>query len=154
MLPARWATDFRNDSINALVSYELEALDAYMELATALVVRELPRWRELGHRAVAGELASLVRPATRRASDVTSALKRAIPVWSRFFSFGAWRVGGAPDGRVSLHIAEFDPASQPLRLWLVGVIESTAQRAVAPELKVSITLGEMGFTPELACDLA
>jgi len=152
-MPARFATDFRNDSINALVSYELEALDAYMELATAMTVRDLARWRELGRLAVSGELGSFVRPALKRSPDVGAAVRRGATVWARFFSFGGWRVNSMADDRVALTIGEFDPASLPLRLWLVGVIEATARRAVRPDVSVTILLGEMGFTPELACEI-
>ena len=42
-MPVQYAEDFRQDSINALVPYDLEALDAYMELATSLVLRDLAR---------------------------------------------------------------------------------------------------------------
>jgi serine/threonine-protein kinase len=152
-MPQRYATDFRNDSINALVSYELEALDAYMELATAITVREVPRWRELGRQAISGELSSFVRPALKRSADVAAAVRRGATVWARFFSFGAWRVAPLEEDRVSLHIGEFDPASLPLRLWLVGVIEATTRRAVRPDVGTTITLGEMGFTPELTCEI-
>jgi predicted deacetylase len=56
-------------------------------------------------------------------------------------------------GRVSLQISEFDPASLPLRLWVVGMIEETACRATSSDVKVSITLGELGFTSDLAIEL-
>src|SRR5262249_4506081 len=45
-LPGRYAGDFVTDSFNVLVAYELEALDAYMELATLLVLKDVIGWRE------------------------------------------------------------------------------------------------------------
>ncbi|EYF05556.1 serine/threonine protein kinase [Chondromyces apiculatus DSM 436] len=153
-MPGQYAEDFRQDSINALVPYELEALDAYMELATSLVLRDLERWRDLGRNAVMGELQSLVRPLISRPSnDVTNIVRRGINTWSRLFTFGSWRVATGPTGRVSLHIGDFDPASLPLRLWLVGMVEETTRKAAGGGVRVTITAGEIGFTSDLACEI-
>jgi eukaryotic-like serine/threonine-protein kinase len=154
-MPARYADDFRHDSINALVGYDLEALDAYMELATSLVLRDLERWREVGRFSVGGELHSLVRTLfARPLTDIASLMRRGISIWSRLFTFGSWRVATGPTGRVTLHIGDFDPASLPLRLWVVGMVEETARRASGGGVKVTITLGELGFTSELACEIS
>jgi eukaryotic-like serine/threonine-protein kinase len=154
-MPVRYADDFRHDSINALVGYDLEALDAYMELATSLVLRDLERWRDVGRLAVAGELHSLVRTLfARPLTDIASLMRRGISIWSRLFTFGSWRVATGPTGRVTLHIGDFDPASLPLRLWVVGMVEETARRASGGGVKVTITLGELGFTSELACEIS
>jgi serine/threonine-protein kinase len=154
-MPARYADDFRHESINALVGYDLEALDAYMELATSLVLRDLERWRDVGRLAVGGELHSLVRTLfARPLTDIASLMRRGTSIWSRLFTFGSWRVATGPTGRVTLHIADFDPASLPLRLWVVGMIEETARRASGGNVKVTITLGELGFTSELTCEIS
>jgi serine/threonine-protein kinase len=152
-VPARWAADFRDDSINALLSYDLEALDAYLEIATNLGVREVKSWRDLGRRAVDGELAAFVRPATRASTDLHLAVRRGVSSWSRLFGFGEWRVEEQASRRTALHLTGFDPASLALRLWLVGVVEATLSRAMGRQVRATITLGEMGFTPELACEL-
>lgn len=154
-MPVRYADDFRHDSINALVGYDLEALDAYMELATSLVLRDLERWRDIGRLAVGGELHSLVRILfARPLTDIASLMRRGTSIWSRLFTFGSWRVATGPTGRVTLHIGDFDPASLPLRLWVVGMVEETARRASGSGVKVTITLGELGFTSELACEIS
>ncbi|WP_437676451.1 serine/threonine-protein kinase [Sorangium sp. So ce131] len=154
-MPLRYADDFRHDSINALVGYDLEALDAYMELATSLVLRDLERWRDIGRLAVGGELHSLVRTLfARPLTDIASLMRRGTSIWSRLFTFGSWRVATGPTGRVTLHIGDFDPASLPLRLWVVGMVEETARRASGGGVKVTITLGELGFTSELACEIS
>jgi len=153
-LPQRYAEDFLNDSINALVAYDLEALDAYMEIATAISLHEPSRWRALGRLAIGGELHNTVRSVLRPAPDLQIAIRRGISIWSRLFSFGAWKVGSATSGKVVLQIAEFEPASLALRLWVVGMVEETARRAASFDVRVTITSGEAGFTPELACEIA
>ncbi|MDC0741820.1 serine/threonine-protein kinase [Polyangium mundeleinium] len=153
-LPQRYAEDFLNDSINALVAYDLEALDAYMEIATAISLHEPSRWRALGRLAIGGELHNTVRSVLRPAPDLQIAIRRGISIWSRLFSFGAWKVGASQSGKVVLQIAEFEPASLALRLWVVGMVEETARRAASFDVRVAITAGEVGFTPELTCEIA
>lgn len=152
-LPTQYATDFRHESINALVGYELEALDAYMEIATSIVLPDTSTWRQLGRQAVGGELLSVLRTLLRPSTDLLALIRRGVSTWSRLFTFGSWRVAKSPSGRVSLHISEFDPASLPLRLWVVGMIEETACRASSSDVKVTIAQGELGFTPDLAIEL-
>ena len=152
-MPSAYSGDFRNGSINALVAYELEALDAYMEHATCLVVRDPGRWREIGRVAVDGELYNVVRTLLRPTLDLAAVLRRGTSIWTRLFSFGGWRVSARPDGRAELHIVEFDPASQPLRYWVAGVVEQTVRRAVRVDARVVITAGEQSFSPELICEI-
>ena len=152
-MPSIYSADFRNGSINALVAYELEALDAYMEHATSLVVRDPGRWRELGRVAVDGELYNVVRTLLRPSGDLAAVLRRGTSIWARLFSFGGWRVVARPDGRAELHIVEFEPAAQPLRYWVAGVIEQTVRRAVRLDARVVITAGEQSFSPELVCEI-
>lgn len=152
-MPSIYAADFRNGSINALVAYELEALDAYMEHATALVVRDPGRWREIGRVAVDGELYNVVRTLLRPSPDLAAVLRRGTSIWARLFSFGGWRVAARPDGRAELHIVEFEPAAQPLRYWVAGVVEQTVRRAVRLDARVVITSGEQSFSPELVCEI-
>ncbi len=152
-MPPAYADDFRNGSINALVAYELEALDAYMEHATVLVVRDPGRWREIGRVAVDGELYNVVRTLLRTTPDLAAVLRRGTSIWARLFSFGGWRVAARPDGRAELHIVEFEPAAQPLRYWIAGVVEQTVRRAVRLDARVVITSGEQSFSPELVCEI-
>lgn len=153
-LPQRYADDFLNDSINALVAYDLEALDAYMDLATSLSLHEPNRWRALGRSAIGGELHNTVRSVLRPAPDLQIAIRRGISIWSRLFSFGTWKIGSSAPGRVLLQVGEFDPASLALRLWVVGVVEETARRAASYDVRVNIAAGEAAFSPELACELS
>lgn len=153
-LPQRYADDFLNDSINALVAYDLEALDAYMDLATANFAHEPNRWRMLGRSAIGGELHNTVRSVLRPAPDLQIAIRRGISIWSRLFSFGSWKIGATNAGRVVLQVGEFDPASLALRLWVVGVVEETVRRAASYDVRVTIAAGEAAFSPELSCELS
>lgn len=152
-LPQRYADDFLNDSINALVAYDLEALDAYIELAASAFAHEPNRWRMLGRSAIGGELHNTVRSVLRPAPDLQIAVRRGISIWSRLFSFGSWKVGPSAPGRVLLQVGEFDPATTALRMWVVGVVEETARRATSYDVRVNIVAGEVAFTPELSCEL-
>jgi len=152
-MPEHYAAEFRNGSINALVAYELEALDAYMEYATVAVVKDPGRWREFGRLAVDGELYNVVRTLLRPAVDIRGVVRRGVSTWARLFSFGAWRVGATPSGRVTLAIGELDAVAQPLRSWIVGVVEQTIRRAVRTDLRVTITSGEQDFAPELSFEV-
>ena len=48
---------------------------------------------------------------------------------------------------------EFEPAAQPLRYWVAGIVEQTARRAVRSDARVVITGGEQSFSPELVCEI-
>jgi serine/threonine-protein kinase len=152
-MPEKYAGELRNDSINALVAYDLEALDAYMELATTIAVREPARWKELGRLAVDGELHNVVRTLLRPEIELPTLLRRGISVWARLFSFGTWRVTTLANGRAGLHLGELDPAATPLRQWIVGVVEQIARRAVRADVRAIILQGEQSFTPEMICEL-
>jgi serine/threonine-protein kinase len=152
-MPEVHAREFRDGAINALVAYRLEALDAYMERATATLLRDAGRWREFGRLAVDGELHNVVRTLLRPAVDTAAVVRRGVSIWARLFSFGNWQVGSASGGKVSLTIGELDPAAQPLRLWIAGVVEQTIRRAVRADLRVVVTGGEQDFAPEMACEI-
>jgi serine/threonine-protein kinase len=152
-MPDPLSAELRAGSINALVAYPLEALDAYMERATAILLRDPGRWREFGRLAVDGELYNVVRTLLRPSIDVGGVIRRGISTWARLFSFGAWRVGAAQNGKVALTIGELDAVSLPLRLWMVGVIEQTTRRAVRADLRVMIVEGDHDFVPEMLCEI-
>lgn len=151
-LPAAYAEDFRNDSINALLSYDLEALDAYMELANDLILSRGSDWRLLGQEAVA-ELEPALRTALQPTETLASAVRRGIYVWSRLLTFGQWHVEPRSEGSVRLVIASFEAASSPLRQWLVGLIEKTLQRAADGDTVVTVVSGDAPYSPELACEI-
>ena len=149
-LPQRYQADFSNNTINSMVSYDLDAIHAYMELATVVAVHDLTTWREIGRRSVCGELHNSVRTLLR-SGDLAGVVKRGIAVWSQLVSFGAWTFVSAP--KVVVHVSAFEPASLPLRLWLVGVVEETTRQATGVEVTARTFLGELSFSPELAWEL-
>ncbi len=153
-MPEEYASDFRNDSINALVAYDIEALDAYMELASGLIGIDASKWREAGRLAVDGELNTMVKSLLRPAVDVLSLLKRGVAIWSRLFDFGTWRATSSPAGRVLLNVTEFDAVGLPLRWWVTGVVEQTARRAVRVDAKATIVIGEQEFVPDLSFEIS
>jgi serine/threonine-protein kinase len=152
-LPEAHAREFQDGAINALVAYKLEALDAYMERATAMLLRDAGRWREFGRLAVDGELHNVVRTLLRPAVDTGAVVRRGVSTWARLFSFGTWQVSGAPGSKVTLTIKELDAMAQPLRLWLAGVVEQTLRRSVRADLRVVITSGEHDFASEMVCEI-
>jgi serine/threonine-protein kinase len=153
-LDGKHADDVRAGAINALVSYDLETLDAYLELASIALVRDRTAWRRIGREAVDGELAGFLRAALRPAPDLAAAVRRGVSVWQRLFSFGSWRVVASGSGEVTVHVAEFEAASLSLRQWVVGVIEATCERAVSRPVRGTISAGAGDFERELSCELA
>ena len=152
-LPPRYVSDFIQGSINAMVRYDLEELDAYMEVATELLLHDVDRWKDLGRHAVSGELHNVVKSLLRPSPDFASLVRRGALVWAPLVCFGQWRVSTSLSGRTLLQVTEFDPAASTLRHWIAGMVEETARRAIGTDAKVTITGGEMGFTPELTCEI-
>jgi serine/threonine-protein kinase len=152
-LPSRYAPDFLHNSLNAIVPYELEELDVFMELATELLLHEVEGWREIGRHAVGGELFSMVRTLLRPSPDYLSLVRRGAPIWAQLFTFGVWRASTSPQGRALLQIVDFEPAASSLRYFVVGMVEETARRAIGADVKVNITSGEMAFSPYLVCEI-
>jgi len=97
-LPPKYTADFVQGSINAMVRYDLEELDAYMEVATELLLHEVERWRELGRHAVGGELYNVVKSLLRPSADYASLVRRGALVWAPLVCFGQWRVSASPSG--------------------------------------------------------
>ena len=95
-------------------------------------------------------MTAILSEETRMRDEITAVGKS---LFDRLFTFGSWRVATGPTGKVSLHIGDFDPASLPLRLWLVGMVEETTRKAAGGGAKVTITAGEIGFTSDLACEI-
>src|SRR5262249_52934769 len=60
-MPEEYAVDLRNNSINAMVAYELEAIEAYLHIATEVALREVDGWRGLGRASADGSLAQFLK---------------------------------------------------------------------------------------------
>jgi serine/threonine-protein kinase len=149
-LPKQCAADFHG-GINALILYDLETLNAFMEVATALVLQDVAQWRELGRQALT-ELEPTLRATLQPAKDLSTAARRGVHGWSRLLDFGEWHVR-SDDTSTILHLTGFEPAPLALRLWLVGLVEETLRRVIGPTTRVTIMSGEAAFAPELICKL-
>lgn len=151
-LPPKYASDFVQGSINTIIKYDLEELDAYMELATEIVLKDVEKWKQSGRHAVGGELVKVVGSLLRPSPDFSSLIKRGCVVWTPLL-FGSWKPV-PPTARTLLQVVDFDAAPSSLRHWIAGMLEETARRAVDPEAKVNIVAGEMGFSPTITFEFA
>jgi eukaryotic-like serine/threonine-protein kinase len=152
-LDEQHASEFRFGTLQAIVHYDLEAVTAYLERATARLYADDPSWcRAAGAAAVGTELAAVLRPALRPARPI-GALRRLIPIVSRFFDFGRWETHAERENLVCVRVADFDPASLCLRLFVVGVIESSLS-ACGTGADVVIARGEAAFSPHLVLDVS
>jgi hypothetical protein len=160
-LPAELAEMYRADAFNALVWYDLEALDTLLEAATAIVLGgDVATWRILAREHFERDLGPIFRGTTVRAGDPVSVLKRTVPAWSRLYDFAHVRVteastsGAGSLKRVSLRFDGFDAASLALRHVTVGTADGLVRSAGQTELIARVTLGETSFTRDFEVELA
>jgi serine/threonine-protein kinase len=160
-LPAELAEMYRADAFNALVWYDLEALDTLLEAATAIVLGgDVATWRILAREHFERDLGPIFRGTTVRAGDPVSVLKRTVPAWSRLYDFANVRVteastsGAGSLKRVSLRFDGFDAASLALRHVTLGTADGLVRSAGQTELVARVTLGETSFTRDFEVELA
>lgn len=146
------ARDLLDDTLQAIVYYDLEGITRYLDVATQELFSNDVAWcRTAGQRAVGGTLSSILRGALRSGSAST-VLKRVAPVVGRLFDFGLWEVGGEDGAVTSVRVTDFEPVSLPLRLWTVGLFEG-ALGACDPRPSLTITRGDAAFAPQLALSM-
>jgi hypothetical protein len=128
LLPADLADSARSNAFNALVWYDLEALDTLIEAATVVANGgDASAWRALARNNFMREFGPIFRPSGRTLDSVTS-LRRAQSLWTKLFDFGVVSVIETP--RKSLvRVEGFDAASLALRNIMVGALEGLAERA-------------------------
>ncbi len=147
------AREFSYGTLQAIVFYDLEAITRYLDQATSILFGDNPNWcRDAGAEAVSGELAPLLRPALRPDRPL-GVLRRLGPLCSRWFDFGVWETSAETEKLVTLRISDFDAASMPLRLWLIGVIEGVL-RTTGAGSQLAIARGEVAFAPQLVLDVS
>lgn len=151
LLPAPVAESFRADGFNALVWYDLDTIDAFVEAASAhLMAGDMRRWRELAREYFDRDLGPIFRPSAR-VTDPMSLLKRVPVAWGKIFDFGTAKIGEpqstARPGteRVLVRIDGFDAASLALRYACVGTTEGMLRGAPAGEASVRVLAGETSF---------
>ena len=148
------AEAFRTDAFNALVWYELDAVDALMEASTAILMEgRADEWRKLARANFEKDLAAILRP-TSRLLDVQTALKRSLAGWARIFDFGALRVGAATGTRVLVRVEGFEAASLPMRYAMVGTTEALVASAGASEVAIRIASGESSFARDFEFEVS
>lgn len=155
LLPDAVAESFRTDTFNALVWYDLDAIDAFVEAASAtLMGGEMKTWRELGRENFENDLGPIFRPNTRSTNNLVSPvtlLKRLPLAWGKVFDFGNVKVGDpepatrAERERILIRIDGFDAASLALRYACIGITEGMLRGAAMSDLNVRVLSGETSF---------
>ena len=151
MLPPELSETYRTDGFNALVWYDLEAIDTFLEAATQSVMRgEALVWERLAKDNFELDLASILRPT--RITEWEVALRRLPGSWGRIFDFGTVHVTEPKGAHATLRIDGFDAASLALRYVVLGTLEGMfATMTNQPKLRV--TSGEVSFGRELELDI-
>ena len=148
------AEAFRSDAFNALVWYELDAVDGLMEASTAILMEGRAQvWRTLARENFERDLAAILRPSSRL-SDVHTALKRSLAGWARIFDFGALRLGGVTGTRVIVRVEGFEAASLAMRHVMVGTTEALVASSGASEAQIRIISGESSFARDFECEVS
>lgn len=150
-LPKELAQEIELSALQAIVLYDLAAVNAYFDAVTNDICRSNPSWaRTAGVAAVPGDLAQILRSALRP-GDLPVVLRRVMPVFSRLFDFGSWEVEATTLG-ATMRVGDFEAAGLPLRLWLVGALEGTLA-ACDVRARTIIARGDVAHAPHLIVDV-
>lgn len=150
-LPKEVATELEYQALQAIVMYDVKALNAYFEGVTNEGAVGSAVWaRSAGARAVSGELGAFMRNALRP-GDVVSLLRRSTVVLSRLFSFGTWEVV-EKDDTITLRIGDMGALNAPARLWLVGVVDGALQTA-GVRARATIVRGDAAHAPLISVEV-
>jgi hypothetical protein len=165
-VPPQLADSYRTDAFNALVWYDLEALDTFLEGATALVLGgDATAWRLLARESFEADFGQIFRAATR-GGDPAALLKRSTATWSRLYDFANVRVGepsrptglaaGANAGpaRVTLRFEGFEGASLALRNVTLGAAEGLVRSSGARDATARVLAGEASFLRDFEIEIA
>ena len=151
MLPPELSETYRTDGFNALVWYDLEAIDTFLEAATQSVMRGDPIvWERLARENFELDLASVFRPT--RVTEWEVALRRVPGSWGRIFDFGVVHVSEPKDSHATLRIDSFDAASLALRYVVVGTLAGMFT-TMTNQPKLRVTGGEVSFVRDLELDI-
>ena len=159
-LPAELAESYRADGFNALVWYDIEALDTFLEAATALVFGgDVAAWRTLAREHFDRDLGPIFR-STTRAADPETLLKRSVTAWPRLYDFANVRVAEASTSssgavkRASVRFEGFDAASLAVRNLTVGTAEGLLKSAACSDMTSRVMAGEASFAHDFEFELA
>jgi hypothetical protein len=154
MLPVQHADTFRADAFNALVWYELEPVDLFIEAATAsLMGGEVSTWKALARDNFERDLGPILRPSPR-AIEAGALIKRAPTAWSKIFDFGTMRVGDPHGGRTLVRVDGFEAASIAIRYSMIGTMEGLLRSAGATDIATRVLAGETSFARDFEYEIA
>jgi serine/threonine-protein kinase len=154
MLSTEHADAFRADAFNALVWYDVDAVDALLEAATAVLLGgDVGAWRALARENFDRDLGPILKPSTR-IMDASALLKRAALGWARIFDFGTMRIGDVQPTRASIRMESFDGASLAVRYATLGTMEGLLRSAGAREVVARVTIGETSFARDFEYELS
>jgi uncharacterized protein (TIGR02265 family) len=154
MLPAQHADAFRTDAFNALVWYELEPVDMFLEaVSAALMGGDVAAWRALARDNFERDLGPVLRPSAR-AVDPDALLKRAATGWARIFDFGTMRIVEVQPAHAFVRVEGFDGASIVMRYATLGTMEGLLRSAGAAEASTRVRAGETSFARDFEYELS
>jgi hypothetical protein len=143
---------FRTDGFNALVWYELEALDTFFEAANIEIFSDgTPPWRQLARDHFDQDLAAVFR--VPRQPDARALLRRLPGMWSKLIDFGQMRAEERTWGRTSLRVEAFEAASVSVRAVLVGTVEGVLRVAGFAGTTTRVTAGDSNFARDFECEV-
>jgi len=161
VIPAELADSYRADGFNALVWYDIDALDTFLEAATALVFGgDVAVWRALARENFDRDLGPIFRSTVARAGDPVSLLKRSVTAWARLYDFANVRVSepssssGGTVSRATIRFDGFDAASLALRNVTVGTAEGLLKSAASHDVTSRVMAGEASFARDFEFELA
>jgi serine/threonine protein kinase len=161
VIPTELAESYRADGFNALVWYDIEALDTFLEAATALVFGgDVAAWRGLARENFDRDLGPIFRSTVARAGDPVSLLKRSVTAWSRLYDFANVRISepssssGGTMSRASIRFDGFDAASLALRNVTIGTAEGLLKSAADHDVTSRVMAGEASFARDFEFELA
>jgi serine/threonine protein kinase len=153
LLPAALAETYRTDGFNALVWYDLEAADMWLEATTyALLRREPSGWQRLARDNFDKELAPIFRPTGQR-TDPQTLLRRLPGGWGRVLDFGNPRIGEPKGGATLVRIDGFEGASLALRHVVLGTLEGLLLASLAP-CTLRVLSGEASFVRDFEIEIS
>jgi serine/threonine protein kinase len=160
-MPPDIAESFRTDGFNALVWYDLDTLDMFLEASTALLLGgDVALWRELACTNFERDLGAIFRPSQRQ-NDPVALLKRSSSGWARIYDFGSIRVieptapppAQAPM-RALIRIDGFEAASLALRNATMGTSEGMLRSVGLSDVTARVTTGETSFARDFEYEIA
>lgn len=145
------AKEVEEGMVQAIVSYDVEDVEAYLTAVTQRVCSGNDAWaRAAGAAAATGELAPLLRGALRD-ENLAQLVPRISRVLARLFDFGTWNVETA-GATTTIRVSDLGAAHSSLRLWLVGALDGAISAAGA-RARVAVGRSDSHFSGQLVVEV-